>query len=165
MFDWPQLPAPRPVARIQETTLLQISEPTLDSAQGKHFQHTMRIRNSTSLQTSPPRQAQELKGPAHHTTRWIHLDRKTKSHLAASPEDTVRNLFSIPFCVSFGNMNRAALSKALASSVSVTEVCCVTTAVYSVSFLVPARTICHSSRERRAFWRRRYPRISNSKKV
>ena len=42
---------------------------------------------------------------------------------------------------------------------------CVTIAVYAVSFLVPARTICRSSRERRAFWRSRYRRISSSKTV
>ena len=62
-------------------THLQILEPTIDSLQGKHFQHTVVIRNSTSLQTSPSRQALEMTCPPRHTTSWIHLDRKTKSHL------------------------------------------------------------------------------------
>ena len=53
------------------TTHLQISRPTLDSAQGKHRHHMVMIRNSTS----PPRKL-KLMGPTHHTTRWIHLDRK-----------------------------------------------------------------------------------------
>ena len=37
------------------------------------------IRETTSLQASPSRQAPELRGPAHHTTRWLQQDRKTTS--------------------------------------------------------------------------------------
>ena len=39
------------------------------------------IRDTTSLQTSPSRQAPELTSPAHPSTRWLHQDRKTKSLL------------------------------------------------------------------------------------
>ena len=56
--------------------------------------------------------------------------------------DSVRNLFSIPFCVGFGKMNRAALSKAIASLSrsrkswsSQTLRTCVTIALYSCRFL------------------------------
>ena len=80
-FDSPRLPALLPVGHIREMTHRPKSEPGLDSAQEKHLQHTERIQNTTSLQTSPSRQVQELTGPAHRTTRWLHLDRKTKSLL------------------------------------------------------------------------------------
>ena len=86
MFDKPQLPAAWPFAHIRETTHLQISEPTLDSAQGKHFQHTMTIRNSTSLQTSPSRHAPELTVPAHHQMDSSGSKDQVTSNSAASPE-------------------------------------------------------------------------------
>ena len=150
------------------------SEPRLDSAQEKHLQHTVRIQNTTSLQTSPSRQVQELPGPAHHTTRWLHQDSKTKSlptwlhhprYCAQFVQHTIlcrllQNEPCGPFqssCLNLSRSRRSWSSQALRN--------CVTIAVYAVSFLVPARTICRSSRERRAFWRSRYRRISSSKTV
>ena len=78
-FDSPRPPAPQPVGHIREMTNRPKSKPELDSAQEKHLQHKVRIQNTTSLQTSPSRQVQELTGPAHHTTRWLQQDRRTKS--------------------------------------------------------------------------------------
>ena len=78
-FDSPQPLVPQPVGHIREKTHHLKSKPELDSAQEKHLQHKVRIQNTTSLQTSPSRQVQELTGPAHHTTRWPQQDRKTKS--------------------------------------------------------------------------------------
>ena len=128
------------------------SKPELDSAQKKHLQHKVRIQNTTSLHTSPSRQIQELTGQAHRSTRWLHQDRKTKSLLTRLHHPRYcAHLFSIPFCVGFCEMNRLAVSKALSSPCLVhgglgrPKHCCVTIAVYSVSFLVPARTICRSS--------------------
>ena len=69
----------------------------------------------------------------------------------------IQNTTSLQTSPSLSRSRRSWSSHALRS--------CVTIAVYSVSFLVPAKTICRSSRERRAFWRSRYPRISSSKKV
>ena len=75
----PQPLVPQPVGHIREMTNRPKSEPELDSAQEQHLQHKVRIQNTTSLQTSPSRQVQELTGLAHHTTRWLQQDRKTKS--------------------------------------------------------------------------------------
>ena len=50
MFDESRLPVPLPVAHFRELTHLQISEPEVDSAQEKRLQHTVMIRDTTSLQ-------------------------------------------------------------------------------------------------------------------
>ena len=68
--------------------------------------------------------------------------------------DTVCNLLSIPFNVGFCEMNRAALSKTLASSVSFTEVLVIPSTTQlclctPCRFWFPAKNICRSSRERR----------------
>ena len=83
----PRLPVLLPVGHIREMGHI-VGSQSQNLTQGKHLQHTVRIQITTSLQTSPSRQAQGLTGPAHHTTRWLQQDRKTKSHLnsAASPE-------------------------------------------------------------------------------
>ena len=151
-------------------THLQILEPTIDSLEGKHFQHTVVTRNSTSLQTSPSRQALKMTCPPRHTTSWIHLDRKTKSHLtrlhhprycAQSVQHTILcRLRQIEPC---GPFQSSCFLKKVLVIPSATQLCydsCVPRI-----FLVPASTICPSSCERRAFWRWQYPRISNSKKV
>ena len=78
-FDSPEPLVPQPVGHIREKTHHLKSKPELDSAQEKHLQHKVRIQNTTCLQTSPSRQVQESTGPAHHTTRWLQQDRKTKS--------------------------------------------------------------------------------------
>ena len=123
-FDSPQPLVPQPVGHIREKTHHLKSKPELDSAQEKHLQHKVRIKDTTSLQTSPSRQVQELTGPAHHTIRWLQQDRKTKSPPTQMHQDryAVCSLLSIPFSVGFWKVNCAALSKTLASSVSFTEV-------------------------------------------
>ena len=174
-FDSPRPPVPEPVGHIREMTHRPKSEPGLDSAQEKHLQHKVRIQNTTSLQTSPSRQVQELTGSAHHTTRWLHQDRKTKSlltrphHPRYSAQSVQHNTILCrllqhepcgPFqssclpCLDHGGLGRPKHYANVSRF-----------AVHSVSFLVPVRTICRSSGERRAFWKRRYPRISSSKKV
>ena len=65
-FDSPQPQVPQPVGHIREKTHHLKPKPELDSAQEKHLQHKVRIQNTTSLQTSPSRQVQELTGPGHH---------------------------------------------------------------------------------------------------
>ena len=159
-FDSPRPPVPQPVGHIREMTSRPKSEPGLDSAQEKHLQHTVRIQNTTSLQTSPSRQVQELTGPAHHTTRWLQQDRKSESpptqlHHPRCCAQFVQHTIQFrlqqnepcgPFqssclpCLVHGGLGRP--KQALRD--------CVPTAVYSVSFLVPAKTICRSSGERRA---------------
>ena len=151
-FDSPQPPVPQPVGHIREKTHHLKSKPELDSAQEQHLQHKVRIQNTTSLQTSPSRQVQELTGPVHHTTRWRHQDRKTNSHLtrqhhprycAQFVQHTIQCLLlqnepcgpfqsSCLLCLVHGGLGRPKH----------------TIAVYSVSFLVPAKTVCRSSRER-----------------
>ena len=117
------------------------SGPKLDPAQDTHLQRTVAILETTRLQTNLSHQVQESTGPAQHTTRRHHQDRKTKSlpprlHHPRCCERSVQQTTRFQFrqdepCDSF--------SKALASPV--------TTASYSVSLLVPASTICRSCPE------------------
>ena len=126
------------------------AEPGLDSAREKHLQHKVRIQNTTSLQTSPSRQFQELTGPAHHTTRWLQQDRI--QHIIQCR--VLQNDLCGPFpklLPPLSRSRRSWSSQALGN--------CVTIAVYSVSFLFPAKTICRSSRDWRPFWRSRYLQI------
>ena len=169
-FDSPRPPVPQPVGHIREMRHRPKSEPGLDSAQEKHLQHKVRIQNTTSLQT---RQVQELTGPAHHTTRWLQQDRKTKSlptqlHHPRCCAQFVQHTIQCRLLQSepCGPFQSSCLSCLVRGGLGRPKhYATVTTAVYSVSFLVPAKTISRSSRERRAFWRSRYPRISSSKKV
>ena len=135
-FDSPRQPVPLPVGHIREMTHRAKSEPGLDSAQEKHLQHKVTIQNTTSLQTSPSRQVQELTGPAYTPPDGFHgIERPSRLQLSCITRDAVRNLFSIPLCVGSCKMNRAAVSKALASPVSFTEV-----------LVVPSTTkLCHDS--------------------
>ena len=160
MIDWFLLPAPLLVEHSQWMPHLQVeSGPMLDPVQDTRLQRTVAILETTSLQTNLSHQVQESTGPAQHTTRRHHQDRKTKSlpprlHHSRCCERSVQHTTRFQFrqdepCDSF--------SKALASPV--------TTASYSVSLLVPASTICRSCPERRAFCRRRHPHISFSKNV
>ena len=147
-FDSPRPPVPQPVGHTREMTHRPKSEPELDSAQEKPLQHKVRIQNTTSLQTSPSRQVQELTGPAHHTTRWLQQDRKTKSlptqlHHPRCCAQFVQYTIQCRFC----KMNRAALSKAHASLVSFTEVLVVpsTTQLRHDCFVLRVRVVSRSS--------------------
>ena len=102
-FDLPQPPVPQSVGHIREKTHRPKSEPGLDSAQEKHRQHTVKIQNTTSLQTSPSRQVQELT-PAHHTTRWLQQDRKTKS----PPTQMHHQRCCAPICSAYHSVSASA---------------------------------------------------------
>ena len=157
-FDSPQPPVPHPFGHIREKTHHLKLKPELDSAQEKHLQHKVRSQNTTSLQTSPSRQVRELTDPAHHTTRWLQQDRKTKSlptqmhHPRCCVQFVqhsiqcrlLQNELCGPFqksscllCLVHGGLGRpkhyAAVSRLLYTP---------------CRFLVPAKTICRSSRER-----------------
>ena len=124
-FDSPQPLVRKPDGYIREKTHHLKSKRELDSAHEKPFQHKVRIQDTTSLQTSPSRQVQELTGPAHHTTPpdgLNKIERPSHLQLRCISRDAVCNLLSIPFSVGSCKMNCAALSKTLASSVSFTEV-------------------------------------------
>ena len=88
-FDSPQPLVRQPVGHIWEKTHHLKSKSELDSAQEKHLQQKVRIQNTTSLQTSPSRQVQELTGPAHHTTPpdgFNRIERPSHLQLSASSE-------------------------------------------------------------------------------
>ena len=143
-FDSPRLPVPQTVGHIREMTHRPKSEPELDSAQEKHLQHKVRIQDTTSLQTSPSRQVQELTGPAHRTTRWLQQDRKTKSLLT--------RLHHPRHCAQF--VQHTILCRLLRN-----EPCgpC-------RFWFQPGPSVALLETER-AFWRSRDPRISSSEKV
>ena len=124
---------------------------------GKHFQHTVMIRNSTSLQTSPSCQPPELiegSSTPHHTTRWLHQDRKTKSHQNRlhHPRYCAQSVQHTISCVGFGKMNRAVLSKSLAYSVSVTEVLVIPSATQLCYNRCVLRVVSRSSKDHLSFF-------------
>ena len=116
-FYSPQPQVPQPVGHIQEKTHHLKSKPELDSAQEKHLQHKLRIQNTTSLQTSPSRQVQELTGPAHHTTRWL---QQVTSNRCIS-RNAVCNLLSIPFSVGLCKKDQVTSNSDASPEVDITE--------------------------------------------
>ena len=143
----------------------------LDSAQEKRLQRTVVILETSSLQSTLSRQIQELTGPAHHTTRRLHQNRKTRSlppqlHNPRCSEQSVQrtslpklrhNESGDPF---FQSPCLPCLDHEVLVVPSATQL---HSFVLRVVFLVPARTI--SSPKRRAFCRWRCPPNFHSKKV
>ena len=123
-FDSPRLPVLLPVGHIREMTHRPKSEPGLDTAQEKtssaHGEDSEYDRPSDQSITS----GSGIDGSStpHHQMASTGSKDHVTSNSDASPEMLCAILLSKPFCVGFCKMNRAALSKALASPVSFTEV-------------------------------------------
>ena len=101
MHDTPQLPSPLPVGHFQQLTHLPNSRPERDSAQEKRLQHTTMLLDKTgSLDKSATSGSGTPDG-------FVSIERPSRFHRGSITRDAVRNLFSVPFCVSVDRMNRS----------------------------------------------------------